>query len=177
MKYFIDTEFIERGPKHPLELISIGIVAADGRELYRVSTNFNPRHASLWVKANVLPLLPQRRVSFYDSPRIRDAALQWRNNRRIAADILSFIGGDMEPEFWGYYCDYDWVVFCQLFGDMSAKPSHFPYFCNDLRQALDSIGHTGVRQPDDAPHDAIADARWVAATYVKYIGRAGEGTP
>lgn len=32
MKYFIDTEFVDDG--HTIDLISIGIVAEDGRELY-----------------------------------------------------------------------------------------------------------------------------------------------
>lgn len=172
MRYFIDTEFIERGPKHPLELISIGIVADDGRELYRVSTDFKARHASSWVKANVLPHLPDRDVNFYDSPRRRMGALQWQPNDRIAQDILAFIGDDPSPEFWGYYCAYDWVVFCQLFGDMSRKPPHFPYYCRDLKQAIDEEDwglSSPPSQPDDAPHDALCDARWVRTTWGRHF--------
>lgn len=44
MKYFLDTEFIE-APNH-LDLISIGIVAEDGRELY------GERSAVDWSKAS-----------------------------------------------------------------------------------------------------------------------------
>ena len=40
MKYFIDTEFIESGPLNPIQLISIGVVAEDGREFYW--HNYNP---------------------------------------------------------------------------------------------------------------------------------------
>ena len=40
MQYFYDTEFIDNG-RH-IDLISIGIVAADGREFYSVSTEFDP---------------------------------------------------------------------------------------------------------------------------------------
>lgn len=57
-KYFLDTEFIE-GPQHQylfgirtpitgmntIDLISIGIVAEDGREYYSVSSDFNLREA------------------------------------------------------------------------------------------------------------------------------------
>lgn len=44
----------------------------------------------------------------------------------------------MEPEFYGYYSDYDWVVFCWLFGRMIALPTGFPMYCIDLKQTLDS---------------------------------------
>ena len=64
MRYFIDTEFIESGPKNPIQLISIGIVAEDLRQLYRISSEFNPEDASQWVKETVLMQLepsPSRR--------------------------------------------------------------------------------------------------------------------
>ena len=38
MKYFYDTEFIEDGST--IELISIGVVAEDGREYYAVSVSY-----------------------------------------------------------------------------------------------------------------------------------------
>ena len=56
MRYFYDTEFIEDG--RTIELISIGVVAEDGREYYAVSTEFDPERAGSWVRANVLPKLP-----------------------------------------------------------------------------------------------------------------------
>ena len=39
MKYFIDTEFVDDGKT--IDLISIGIVAEDGRELYVESADFD----------------------------------------------------------------------------------------------------------------------------------------
>ena len=39
MRYFYDTEFIENG--RTIELISIGVVAEDGREFYAISTEFD----------------------------------------------------------------------------------------------------------------------------------------
>lgn len=40
-------------------------------------------------------------------------------------------------KFYGYYSDYDWVVFCWLFGRMIDLPKSFPMFCVDLKQMLD----------------------------------------
>jgi len=102
MRYFLDTEFIESGPYRPIQLISIGIVAEDGREFYAVSRDFNPDDASEWVKENVL--------SGIDTPWTERMPLSV-----IGAAVDGFVGDD-KPEFWGYYADYDWVVFCQIFG-------------------------------------------------------------
>jgi len=41
------------------------------------------------------------------------------------------------PEFYAYYADYDWVVFCWLFGRMIDLPKGFPWYCKDLKQMLD----------------------------------------
>lgn len=41
------------------------------------------------------------------------------------------------PEFYGYYCDYDWVVFCWIWGRMINLPPGFPMYCKDLKQMLD----------------------------------------
>ena len=43
-----------------------------------------------------------------------------------------------KPEFYAYYADYDWVVFCWLFGRMVDLPEGFPMYCIDLKQELDS---------------------------------------
>lgn len=143
MKYFLDTEFIESFHKplfgkrrHYIDLISIGIVAEDGREYYAISTEFDPKDADPWVVQNVINKLPARNVSFYDSPRLRRDALLWKSNKRIKNDILEFIKGDT-PEFWAYYADYDWVLFCSIFGRMIDLPEGWPMYCRDLKQSID----------------------------------------
>lgn len=55
MKYFYDTEFAEDG--RTIELISIGIVCEDGRELYLQSSEIHHDHVSLWVEEHVYPHL------------------------------------------------------------------------------------------------------------------------
>jgi hypothetical protein len=45
--------------------------------------------------------------------------------------------GRTTPEFWAYYADYDWVVFCWIFGRMIDLPDDFPMYCGDLKQFLD----------------------------------------
>ena len=84
-----------------------------------------------------------------------------KTNKQIAEEIVQFVDarwieegnvskGFMYPggtsieevkttnvQFYGYYADYDWVVFCWLFGKMINLPNGFPMYCVDLKQILD----------------------------------------
>ena len=162
MKYFYDTEFIEDGKT--IDLISIGIVCEDGREYYAISTEFKARKASQWVKDNVISKLPDRKVSFYDSPRIKELSLVWKSRKQIKEDIVKFIGKD-KPELWAYYADYDHIVLCQLFGTMMDLPKNFPMYTRDIKQLCDSLGNPELPRQGKDEHDALCDARWVKNTY------------
>lgn len=145
MRYFLDTEFNEDGKT--IELISIGIARDDGATLYIVSDEFDPAACNEWVQSNVLPKLGE-------APRM--------SRKQIADEILWFVR-DEKPEFWGYFADYDWVVFCQLFGRMVDLPKGFPMFCMDLKQWSRQCGvdlKAAVPLPSNA-HNAIADAMWM----------------
>jgi hypothetical protein len=162
MKYFFDTEFIEDGKT--IDLISIGIVAEDGREYYAISTEFKPRKANEWVKKNVLAHLPPRNpVPFLDSPRHMEESRAWKTRNQIAKEVIVFIGQD--PEFWAYYADYDWVVLCQLFGTMMDLPKGWPMYCRDIKQLCDSLGNPRLPEQKDQKHHALADARWNRDAY------------
>lgn len=142
MKFWFDTEFIEDGKT--IDLISIGIVAEDGRTFYAESLECEYDRASDWVKANVLPHLVGGN---YLRPR-----------SAIARDIVEFVGD--EPEFWAYYADYDWVVLCQLYGTMMDLPKGWPMYCRDIKQLCDDLGNPKLPEQAGAEHDALQDARW-----------------
>jgi len=198
MNYFLDTEFIERmhqslfgKARHVIDLISIGIVAEDGREYYAVSSEYNYSDASDWVKANVIQPLYIDTVhgDMRNMFTVRDFnKTLGKSNMRIMQEVRSFClnGQSEDPSFIGYYCDYDWVLFCSLFGTMMELPGRFPKYCIDLKQTLDekaswysdmSIPKLSVKQclevmkmRNDYPkqeneHSALADARWNKALY------------
>ena len=146
MRYFLDTEFIESGPKKPIQLISIGIVSEDGKQFYAISNEFNAADASRWVVENVLSHL----TSDDQTPR--------QSLSEIVEGIKAFLGD--RPEIWGYYADYDWVVFCQLFGAMIDLPKGYPMFCRDIKQLCDSKGNPKLPVQDKGEHNALADAHW-----------------
>ena len=45
----------------------------------------------------------------------------------------------LNPEFYGYYSDYDHVALCWLFGKMIDLPNGFPLYTIDLKQESDRI--------------------------------------
>ena len=147
MRYFYDTEFIEDGTT--IDLISIGVVAEDGREFYAVSTEFDPERAGTWVRRNVLTKLP--------SP----SSPAWRSRERIRGELLEFLvprPGD-EPELWAWIAAYDHVALCQLWGPMTALPRSLPRFTRELRQHWEEHGSPSLPPAPTDAHDALADAR------------------
>lgn len=81
--------------------------------------------------------------------------LRWygKTNKQIAEEVKEFIyinegncckNSDKHLstfksniKFYAYYANYDWVVFCWLFGKMIDLPAGFPMYCIDLKQMLD----------------------------------------
>ena|SRR6266480_3135628 len=145
MRFFLDTEFIESGPNKPIQLISIGIISDNNQTYYAVSNEFDPASANQWVKDNVLPYLDKE-------PAQRKSCIQ------IGLDLINFLGNG--PEIWGYYADYDWVVFCQIFGTMMDLPRGYPMYCRDLKQLCDSLGNPKLPKQESKEHNALSDAIW-----------------
>ncbi len=146
MRYFYDTEFIEDG--RTIELVSIGIVAEDGREYYAVSTDFDSSRANAWVRDNVLDKLP--------SP----SSPVWRSRTTIRDEVLEFLtAGRGRPELWAWVGAYDHVVLAQLWGDMTGLPREIPRYTRELRQYWEMAGSPDLPVLPADSHDALVDAR------------------
>lgn len=166
MRYFIDTEFIEDG--HTIDLISIGIVCeGDGQEFYAVSADadYQKAWANPWVREHVLTQLPGVWLPSDNTFVLGINSPQVMSRPQIVDGILNFIADTLEdaddnPEFWAYYADYDWVVFCQLFGKMIDLPAGFPMYCRDLKQLADMLGNPLLPPQAAGEHNALEDARW-----------------
>ena len=143
MRFWFDTEFIEDG--RTIDLVSIGVVSEDGRELYLENIDADLSRGSDWVQRNVI------------------AHLDWGNHGQgraaISRAVLAFIGTE-KPEIWAYYADYDWVALCQLFGTMMDLPKGWPMYCRDVKQFCDMLGNPKLPTQGKSEHHALADARW-----------------
>lgn len=170
MRYWFDTEFIEDGKT--IDLISIGMISGDGRELYLCNSECDFSRAEDWVRDNVLtylsPLLVgnktvrPREITKRIVPSLHQNP-PWKTHDGIRQSILEFCDPEKygKPEFWGYYSSYDWVVLCQLFGRMIDLPKGFPMFCRDIKQWAVQLGDPKLPKDSINEHEALADARWV----------------
>jgi hypothetical protein len=172
VKIFYDTEFLEDG--RTIDLISIGMVADDGREYYAVNRDMPIRRIKKhpWLMANVVPHLPKGHgdARLYMSPRwlfhYYDPAVKRRDT--IAQEVRDFIRATPDPELWAWYGAHDHVVLCQLWGPMSALPRGVPMWTNDLKQECVRLGDPQVPEQAGGVHNALADARhnWTIASFL-----------
>lgn len=173
MKYYLDTEFIEH--VGGIDLVSIGIICEDGRKLYAESSEFDPRDADDWVRTNVLA-----KLEFWGKwPKKEPAPVLFGDNQNgnisfyghpdhIKQGLLNFfypIGSYNNIEIYAYFADYDWVVFCRLFGRMIDLPKGMPMWCIDLKQMMWERGLTKEWKAETCPdpegeHNALIDAEW-----------------
>ncbi len=124
------------------------------------------------------------------NPHVKTNTQNWTdhlNKHRVLA------GENINPHFYAYYADYDWVVFCWIFGRMIELPNGFPKYCRDLKQMYDEkqesissragfdpeyktvealfIKSHGLKQLPEYPqksvneHNALADAVWNKELY------------
>lgn len=145
MRYFYDTEFIEDGTV--IELVSIGIVAEDGREYYAVSSEFDSRKANAWVRDNVLNLLPNPNDPV------------WKSLDTIRSEVHAFLTSHGTPDLWAWVGAYDHVLLAQLFGDMAALPKDLPRYTHELKQYWLMAGKPKLPKSPGDTHDALVDAR------------------
>ena len=166
MKIFLDTEFMEDG--HTITPLSIGLVREDGAEYYAEFASMIQARPNDFVRDNVVPNLKTwHPVSFSSSIGILsvDKGAKWKDD--IKKEILEFC--EDSPEFWGYFCDYDWVLICQMFGNMSdlpaSEPYNWPFFCLDIKQEMYRTNwkkeQIELKYPQPTTHNALDDARWV----------------
>jgi hypothetical protein len=148
VRFFYDCEFIEDGLT--IELISIAIVDETGeRELYLVSTEFDPERAGPWVRRHVLGKLPPPSSS------------SWQSKLTIREKVLEFLTADgARPQLWAWFGAYDHVALCQLWGTMPQLPRALPRFTRDLRQLWEEAGRPALPPEPADSHDALADARF-----------------
>lgn len=168
MKYWYDTEFYENGKT--IDLISIGIVAADGRELYLENGEFqwDDVPTGHWLWDNVYGHLTHDRS---------------HSKLSVSREVHRFITNnhtEFQNELWGYYSSYDHVVLAQLFGRMVDMPDGIPWFTRDIKQEQERLSDLyfkhGLLLPEQksTAHNALNDAKWTKEAHEFLQRTAGE---
>jgi len=183
MKIFYDTEFIDTGKT--IDLISIGMVREDGKELYCVVEDTALVERAVnddWLRENVVPSLPgavreNPGVLLYDlhptpGARMRfGGAWLWEWDEKhpdyprvmdrhdIMREVRAFVLTTKKPELWAWYGAYDHVAIAQLFGRMHDLPDAFPMCTFDLKQEHVRLGSPALPRQAAGEHNALEDAR------------------
>ena len=181
MNYYLDTEFIETPGS--IELISIGITDEKGNDFYMISSEFDESKANDWVKTNVINKLgnkerhtkaeiKQKLIEYieytsnikYFHKEGEQSRFMKRGKEQDENHYIDLVKGDID--WWAYYADYDWVVFCWLFGTMMDLPKGMPMYCKDLKQEMDHAEFPDNLKPKQGnEHHALDDAKWNRALH------------
>lgn len=185
MRYWYDCEFIENG--RTIDLISIGIVSEDDRELYLVNEKIdrpnNPGKlyhriaGNRWLMQNVVPHLPLNPNTHLRVPNRVMTGQFDLDHESLSVVPLAYIrkavrdfvcpgpdhSGDVPNpvELWAWCGAYDHVALMQLFGTMAEKPDWFPPYTNDFQQLLDAaeVLNEWLPKQIEGQHNALADAK------------------
>lgn len=166
MRICLDFEFMEDG--RTIDPLSVGMVNEDGAEYYAEFGEADLRNSNPWVVEHVFPNLKSYipGISFLtveDEFNRGMGKFFAKSTTQIRYELIKFCGE--EPEFWGYFCDYDWVTLCQIFGRMVDLPKHWPMYCLDLKQEMYNNNITKEMIEGDHPqpttHNALDDAKWI----------------
>ena len=170
MRYTYDTEFLEDGKT--IDLISIGIVADDGREYYAVNSDadWDRIREDDWLMEHVVSSLPthstgqvQKRTGFgakgFSWGGLNHKSVLVKPKWVIANEVREFLLAADTPELWADYGAYDHVALCQLWGKMIHLPAGIPMFTNDIQQEIQQMPDFEAPKQESGEHNALADAR------------------
>ena len=168
MKFFYDTEFLERnGYIFP---ISIGIVSDEPNNLgiaeyYAVleDAQWGTIVSNEWIRIHVISNLGSS----------NNFKPLWLIRNEISAFIKSFGGTSEDNELWAYYGAYDHVVLSQIYGRMLDIPEPVPMYTNDIM----TLAHMhGLPDPQlDGDHNALKDAEHVREAYKRIMKQIKKG--
>jgi len=160
MKIFFDMEFT--GLHQATTLISIGMIAEDGRELYCELNDYDKTQLDDWLNDNVI-------ANLHDTNPI--------NSEQLKKAIEGFIEPYEEVEIWSDCLSYDWVLFNQIFGHAFNIPSKIYYIPFDLCTLFKIKGidpdinreEYSNMQEGCEKHNALWDAKVIRECYLKAI--------
>lgn len=165
MKVFYDSEFEERNGF--VDVISMGFVREDGKELYFVLNDFNTLSVARngWLMQNVMTSIGHEEYTSHvtgTGQPVKDLRITDPNacSKGEARQLLIDYLRDIWPDFWAWYGAYDHVALCSLFGRMIDLPAKFPMFTSDMKQLVKAAGNPDMPKQPSGHHNALDDARF-----------------
>lgn len=180
MRVFFDTEFT--GLHQNTTLISLGMIAEDGRTFYAEFTDYDQGQIDDWLRENVIANLLPLGPHYFSTTSDGKADVYEHYNVEIAGatqgirHALNHWLNQFDPmiEMWSDCLAYDWVLFCELFGGgPECLPRNVYYIPFDICTLfkvkgidpdISRVEYSGI---GGIKHNALADAKMIRACYRK----------
>lgn len=178
MKVFFDTEFT--GLHQHTTLVSIGMVAEDGKTFYAELNDYDEEQIDSWLESNVLQKLHYKDQKFRPANKFssREHMRLLGSTKQVALALESWLGQFDKVEMWSDCLAYDWMLFNQIFGHAFSIPGNVYYIPFDictyfklkgLDPDISREGFIGYSVKGEK-HNALYDAQVIKACYEKLAG-------
>jgi len=194
-KIFFDTEFT--GLHQNTTLISIGLISDCGKTFYAELIDYDKSQINDWLQKNVIENLlysepPAGQDNHYSAQRHHDNptgndlyksfSLEIRDKTSIVKhQLIQWFGQFESVEIWSDCLAYDWVLFCQIFGNAFNIPENVYYIPFDISTLFKIKGvDPDINREEFADinvfneneilkHNALFDAKIIKMCYERLI--------
>lgn len=164
MRVYFDTEFT--GLHKDTTLISIGLVAEDGRRFYGECYDYDKNQIDTWLQENVL----NNTTYLCEISKTNNMSVSLDNmylvatKEGLAKHLRDWLAQFDTVELVSDVCHYDMVLLIDLFGTAFDLPSHVSPVCHDINQDISRF--LGI-----TPQEAFDKSReeLIGKTYMKNI--------
>ena len=183
VKLFFDTEFT--GLHQKTTLISIGIISEKGDKIFHAEFNdYDNTQINDWLKNNVLAKLvisKRKGQPLVNVIKTADKEITevYGNKNQIKKELIKWLKSfNNTVEFWSDCLSYDWVLFCNLFGNAFSVPKDVYYIPFDICTLFklknidpDINREIFAEMPllKNNTHNALTDAIIIRACYEKLL--------
>lgn len=170
MDLFMKAKFT--GLQQNTTLLSLGLVAEDGRSFYAEFTDYDESQCDGWLYDNVFPKLELKDNCFTD---ILGCVNVRHNTRFITAELEEWLEQFENVVIWSDCGSHDWVLFCELFGGALRIPKNVYYIPMDLCTLLltkgvdPDISRVEFVDTKFIQHHALDNARIIKACHEKLM--------
>lgn len=176
-KVFFDTEFT--GLHQTTTLISIGLIADDGKTFYAEFADYDKTQIDDWLKENVLgnTLFLKGTDDYVQASTNLKHYCHVGATPGVRADLEDWLAQFKTVELWSDCLSYDFVLFNQLWGHAFNIPKNIYYIPFDICTMFKLKGvNPDINREEFAgmtdgaeKHNALWDARVIKACYKRLI--------
>lgn len=144
MNLYFDTEFT--GLHAGTTLVSIGIVAENGKKFYAEFSDYDESHCDDWIKENVLKytILGGNDILAKRLGEDSETTVVLGSKADIRHELGEWLKQFDEVQFVSDVCHYDMVLLIDIFGGAFDLPKNVSAVCHDINQ--DIAKHYGISE-------------------------------